>query len=130
MKRVFGLIAVTGIVAIGAPAVSAQSYEYIVSNDQLDVTGRVIPVQSVIINNEGAIIQILSNTTEDVEPRVYLNQINPDSRVDLTDKVRDEYRKLVPAGSAKVGTLYDISSQPRPVEEVLNSRISSILPNF
>jgi hypothetical protein len=76
------------------------------NNNQLQVTARVRSAHHVIIDSEGNVIEILSNTTEDVIPKVYLEKISSETEQPLTDEIMQHYRKLVPLGKSKIGVLY------------------------
>ncbi|MGH9856501.1 MAG: hypothetical protein ACRD4B_01535, partial [Acidobacteriota bacterium] len=81
----------------------AQSPTY---NNQIQVTGIVLPAQHIIIDRQGNIIEILSNTGKDVTPKVYLNNISKESIRELTPEIYERYQELVPKGHSHVGTLY------------------------
>jgi hypothetical protein len=73
---------------------------------QLHTSGRVLPGHSVIIDNKGTIVEILSNTTEDVVPKIYVRVISAQTETALTPTLYDTYRSLVPRGKSRVGVLY------------------------
>lgn len=74
---------------------------------ELHVTAKVAPKRRIVIDASGRITQIISNTTEDVLPDVFLYDIAPRNRQELTDRLYEEYRSHVPEGTAKYGILYD-----------------------
>jgi sugar (pentulose or hexulose) kinase len=92
-----------------APAEAAFNPE-----NKLYVYGRVLPTHYVVINAQGNILQIISNTTEDVTPRVYIERITKETEVPLTDEINQAYQKEVPKGSSKVGILYENKPQSEP----------------
>lgn len=76
------------------------------NKQQLHTTARVLPAQHIVVNEQGAIVEILSNTTEDVLPKVYLNRISKNTEQPLTPAIHEQYRLLVPKGASRVGVLY------------------------
>lgn len=75
-------------------------------NTHLKVSGIVLPAQQVVVDEQGTIIEISSNTTHDVMPEVYLNKIAKENARDMTPEIYQQYRRLVPPGHSHVGTLY------------------------
>jgi hypothetical protein len=73
---------------------------------QLTTTARVLPAQYIVIDELGTIVEILSNTTEDVTPRVYQKSVAKDNERPLTPELYQQYRFHVPVGSSRVGVLY------------------------
>ncbi|MDB5181493.1 MAG: hypothetical protein JWP13_256 [Candidatus Saccharibacteria bacterium] len=73
---------------------------------ELHVTATVPDHRDIIINTEGEIIEITSNTPRDVMPSVYLSTSTPANKAELTQKLYEEYRQHVPIGTAKYGVLY------------------------
>lgn len=76
---------------------------------QLHTSGRVVASQSIVVDGQGIVTQIFSNSTEEVIPKVYLLTISPQSRLELTPEILAQYRKHVPLGKARVGVLYQKS---------------------
>ncbi len=87
------------------------------------MNGRVLPTHFVIINEDGDILQIISNTTEDVKPRIFVDKIAADTEVPLTDDVYVFYQYYVPPGTSKVGVLYKSNPPLISTVSILN-RIS------
>lgn len=69
--------------------------------------------RDIILDLSGRISKIISNTPEDLTPDVYLLDTIDENQQPLTDSLLQEYRKLVPVGTAKYGVLYDRQTQPR-----------------
>lgn len=76
-------------------------------NTQLQVTGIVLPAQHVIVDEQGKIIKILSNTNKDVVPKFYVSEISKETMFKPTSGQLEKYRQLVPKGTANVGTIYE-----------------------
>jgi hypothetical protein len=94
--------------AIQAPQVSAQerTFEYIVYNDTIYVNGRILPKHTVIVDSNNRIKEVASNTTENVVPVIYREQVAPDTQVALSNEIYAQYKSVVPQGSSKAGILY------------------------
>jgi hypothetical protein len=73
---------------------------------ELHVSARIPAHRDIILDVSGRIIQISSNTSEDVTPQVYLLEGTPKNRRPLTAELYKEYRRSVPEGTAKYGVLY------------------------
>lgn len=86
---------------------AASAAQVSVNGGQLEVQARVLPQHTVVIDEQGVITQIFSNTTEDIAtPRVYRVSIEASNEQPLTLAVYDEYRRLVPPGASRIGQLY------------------------
>lgn len=77
------------------------------STRELKVTAVVPGHGDIVINTRGDILEITSNTLEDVPPQVYLNKNTPRNKKELTAELYKEYRKKVPEGTAEYGKLYE-----------------------
>ena len=73
---------------------------------ELRVTAKVPHHRDIIVDKNGIIVEISSNTKEDVRPTVYLERMEPKNKKPLTDKLYRQYRKYVPEGTAAYGVLY------------------------
>ncbi len=76
------------------------------ASQQITVTGRVPPMINIIVDQSGQIIEITSNTTDDVTPNVYLLSLTAGNQRALTTPLYKEYRAHVPAGTRQYGILY------------------------
>ena len=87
--------------------------------NKIYVYGVVLPKHHVIIDENGQIQEIISNTSEDVTPDIYVGKIAKESQVVLTPEVLAQYNQLVAKGSSHVGTLYkrQIAPPPAPASE-------------
>lgn len=74
---------------------------------ELKVTARVLTVRHIILNQQGDIIRITSNTLEDIVPTAYISNDASSNRIPLSDSVYSEYRVYVPIGTAQYGVLYE-----------------------
>lgn len=118
---VFGM----SIMLISAPVASAEPFN---PENKLHFYGKVLAAHHVVVNSEGKIQQIVSNTNEDVEPRVYLDRISEETQIDASESVNHEYRQLVPYGSSRVGVLYEYKAESKPLS-VMTPRYN-FLTNF
>ncbi len=80
---------------------------------EIHVTAIVAHTRTVIVDETNRIIEIASNTEEDVKPTIYMTKPSKENKRELTDDLYKQYRRLIPEGTAKVGILY------RPVQTVL-----------
>src|SRR5689334_4660334 len=74
---------------------------------ELHVKAEVLEHRDIILDNRGQILRIISNTLQDVTPVVYVSDTIPENQRPLTDELYQQYRRLVPEGTAKYGTLYE-----------------------
>lgn len=107
MKLLGGLLVLVlfGVTLLPRDA-AAKVPEY---NHQLQVTGVVLPAQHIVVDDEGVILQILSNTKKDVTPKVYTGKISKEALTTMTPEIYEQYRQIVPEGRSRVGTLYERS---------------------
>ena len=60
----------------------------------ITITAVVLPARYIIVDSNGIINKILSNTKQNVTPKVYLNSINGKELV-LTNKISNQYTKIL-----------------------------------
>jgi hypothetical protein len=129
MKHLGGLLFLAIVLASAlAPVHPATAQTVTTHNNQLKVTGIVLPAHHVIVNDHGNIIEILSNTDKDVLPKVYANTIKSENARELTSDIYEQYRRLVPEGQSRMGTLYKYTPGAYtfvPLETSLEPRITS-----
>jgi hypothetical protein len=89
---------------------------------ELHVKARVLGHRDIVLDLGGNISKIISNTPDDVTPDVYSLDTVAENQQPLTDELMREYRRLVPAGTAKYGILYD-----RQAAAARTTAISSIV---
>ena len=106
--RVLGIISALLFMQLLVPQTVVDA-EAVPPKQQLHTSGRVVASQSIIVDDQGTIIQILSNTTEDVVPKVYLLTIGSSTQQPMTADIFAQYRKHVPEGKSRVGVLYQKS---------------------
>lgn len=103
MRRFIGLI-IALLIPLGLSAPVFAETESI--GIQITVTAVVPSHRDIIIDKNGNILEIDSNTKEDVMPDVYLNKATPENKQPLTPDLYNEYRSHVPAGTDTYGVLY------------------------
>lgn len=101
MKAVGVLLAFLGVLFLWTAPVSAQTS----ASGKITVRGVIAPARYVILDDNGEIKQILSNTTESVQPTVYLNSLSQENQKPLNSEVLSEYNQLLPK-NAGIGELY------------------------
>jgi hypothetical protein len=90
---------------------TAAAQQLSVGGGQLKVEARVLPTHTILVDGEGAIVWVASNTEgNDATLRVYRNQIAAGTEQPLTGEIMDSYRQLIAAGSSRIGILYDRAS--------------------
>ena len=104
VAAIVGIFSLSFAVTLGPENVSAQ--QQFNPKNEIQVTGRVLPMHSVVVDSNGIVLEILSNTYEDVLPRVFVDRISLETEIPLNDAVKTQYNALVPQGSSKVGSLY------------------------
>ncbi len=58
------------------------------------ITAVIAPVRDILVNNQGVIQQIVSNTSEDVSPKVYQSSFHA-SQTTLSPDVNKQYQKIM-----------------------------------
>src|SRR4051794_30785062 len=91
---------------------SSASAETLSISHKIKITAVVLPATYILTNSSGQILEIGSNTTQDVAPQVYVNRIDSSNMKPLEPNVYKEFRKLVPSGQVHPGVLY---KRPNPV---------------
>lgn len=107
MRRLIGLTALLFLPVSHAGTVSAAQVSV---TQELHVTAVVPMHRDIVLDRNGTITRITSNTTEDVLPTVYRSSIDPANQIELSDRLYQQYRKHVPEGTAKYGILYEDTS--------------------
>jgi hypothetical protein len=110
MKQVAGFLVLVSVFVFSLAGQA--SAETVSISQQIIVQAKVLPAQYIIINSSNKITQIDSNTDQDITPKVYLGKVAAGNERQLTDEIYQEYRKLVPAGKMRVGTLYKQKKVP------------------
>lgn len=99
-------IMLLSVTSIPAASVSAASVPTEAITQKLYVTALVPHHRDIIIDYRGDIIEIVSNTTKDVTPDVYLMEVADANKRPLTAELLHQYRSHVPEGSGNAGVLY------------------------
>jgi hypothetical protein len=73
---------------------------------EIHVTAVVPSHRDIVLDYRGNISQIFSNTKDDVTPDAYRGSVSPGNKRPLSPELYAQYRKLVPVGTARYGTLY------------------------
>lgn len=115
-----------------APSASAAT---LTASGEIRITAVVAPVHYIIVNEDGDIIDITSNTDEDAAPKVYRDKVAAGNEVQLTRAIYQDYRAIVPAGKSRIGKLYAKVPASEPVslwQNYLKSSAGgfSLLRNF
>lgn len=76
------------------------------ASGKIYITAIVAPKRTIIVNETGKIVEIASNTEQDVVPVVYIGKPTVESKRTLSVDLYRQYRTLVPEGIDTVGILY------------------------
>ncbi len=60
----------------------------------ITITARVAPARSIVVNDQGVMTKIYSNTPEAVTPKVYLNSV-PGKAMPLTPQLMQQYQTII-----------------------------------
>lgn len=86
---------------------------------EIQVSAVVPDRRDVVVDLTGNIVRITSNTPSDVLPSVYLLENAPENAVPLTPELYEQYRRLVPEGTAKYGVLYERTARLASAPDLL-----------
>jgi hypothetical protein len=95
---------VLALVCVGACAPAASAFT-VSAEQKIIIRARVLPSQYVIINDQGRIIEIGSNTDQSVTPRVFMARVTAGSERPLSGAIYAQYKELLPA-KIRPGILY------------------------
>ncbi len=95
------------------------------SGQEIVVQAQILPARYIIIDKQNNIIEIGSNTKEDVLPQVYLGSIGSNSGVPLTRDIYNQYRGILPAGKSHAGVLY-AREAGQPVKDVRHIKLLNL----
>ena len=85
---------------------SVASAETISAERRIVVQAEVMPAQYILVDQQGKVLEIGSNTNQDVVPQVFLNHPTAGNERPLTPEIYAQYRSFVPAGKSHPGILY------------------------
>ncbi|HSX36638.1 MAG TPA: hypothetical protein VLG13_00750 [Patescibacteria group bacterium] len=93
MKRLFwGLVLLFVVAPLGAGQAHADSMSVSV---EIHITGIVPPMRNIVVDAKGNIIEITSNTPENVTPKVYVGSLQNGNEVPLTTAIQKDYEQKV-----------------------------------
>jgi hypothetical protein len=110
MRVLRGILVVFSVMAMAVMFSSPASAETQSSSQQLHVHAKVRSHQTIVIDDSNVILEVSSNTNEEVTPRVYRNRIQSANEVPLTAAIYSNYRQLIPKGAVRQGILYKYSA--------------------
>lgn len=119
--RVGGFLLAAFIVgATGLSGGRAASAYTLSASGKVHLIGKVAPAHYIIVDGDGTILQVISNTDEDTVPLVYKDKLIANNQMPLTPAIYDQYRKIVPAGTSHPGVLYKLA-KPQPAPTSIHS---------
>ncbi|HSX36526.1 MAG TPA: hypothetical protein VLG13_00155, partial [Patescibacteria group bacterium] len=93
MRRLFwGLVLLFVVAPLGAGQASADSMSVSV---EIHITGIVPAMRNIVVDARGNIIEITSNTPDNVTPKVYLGSLQNGNEVPLTTAIQKDYEQKV-----------------------------------
>lgn len=123
MKRVGALLVSIMLVGVAiAPSASAETLQ--VNGGKLQVSAQVNPVHSIVVDHNGVIQQIASNTNGTASLKVFLNDYNQESQ--LSPEIQTQYDRILPNGTAFIGVVYDRDSVPPLLAPTKSSNANGI----
>ncbi len=101
-----------GVSVVWTLPVSAQTSASV----NIEVRGVIAPARSIVVDEQGSITQILSNTNENVSPVVYRLKIDSANQLPLTSDLARQYNQVLSrAGSKLIGVLYQRPANSAPL---------------
>lgn len=119
LAKVFLIVALLGVSI--APATAAA--ENVSVTQVITVTAVVAPMRSIVVNDQGQMIKIYSNTDQDITPKVYLNTA-PGPQKTLTPELQAQYAKIISTKKNLIGVEIPVSP---PKTTQLPSKLQAIL---
>ena len=89
---------------------------------QFTVHAAIAPARSIIVNDDGKMTKIYSNTTQDVVPDVYVGDIDG-KPLPLTPELQSQYATSIAAADTKIGLIavkpiVSLIERPQPSEQL------------
>lgn len=128
MRKVYGSLIVSVLAFCLVVPISSVSAKTISITQTITITATVAPARSIVINDKGEMIKIYSNTTENVTPRVYLNDVPGEARP-LTPGLLKQYKQVMSQQKNVVGVAIPVEppvADGDSVRSVLMKTISSL----
>lgn len=91
---------------------ASASAQTITRTQKVVLNAVVLPAQYIIINDQGQITEVDSNSSIQALPQVYLGSIKPANARPLTPQLYLAYQNLVPKTSLAAGILYKFGVTP------------------
>lgn len=106
MRVFWGTAGLCSLLILGNTAVATPA-EAISITRRITVRATVAETIYIVTDARGGITQIVSNTPRDITPVVYVGRVKQGNGRSLTPKIYSAYRSIVPAGSNRMGVLYE-----------------------
>lgn len=91
MRRSLGSVIFACMVALSMLSISSPAFADSASGSSVIIMATIAPVREIVVDDRGVVIEILSNTNEDVTPKVYRNK--PDTvPVALSSAIYSSYK--------------------------------------
>lgn len=128
MKRWKYLGAILTVASVPMVWASSSSAQMVVSKPII-ITARVLPTHTIILDSQGNIAQIISNTT-DKKPKlikVYGQRVAKEAERPLTPELYAAYRQDIAKVKRRVGTLYTQTISTAALTNLKNAPLSPYL---
>lgn len=106
MKLLGVLVLVFSASFVSSPFASAD----VTYSQKIEVHAVIAPARYIILNQQGQISQILSNTKQPVQPTVYKEAIKTENLTYLTADIESQYVTLLNGNINSIGVLYKTPS--------------------
>jgi hypothetical protein len=119
MRRVvYFLEAFCSLCLVAGFSAATASADTLSVSQTITVTAVVAPARSIIVDQSGQILTILSNTEDPVMPNVYMGTIHG-SQQSLTPALQKQYTAILAAHKgSQIGTIY--AFQPKPITSIVS----------
>jgi hypothetical protein len=124
IRRIVTSVSLLAALAMPVLPAGTVAADTISSVQELHVSAKVLPMRHIIVDPTGQIIEITSNTSQDVTPQVFESSDKPENQRPLSDEIYQSYQRYTSAGNSKPGILY------QRVQEVTAARKVTKDPAF
>lgn len=125
-KNLGATLFIFAFVAMWSVPVSAQT---ITVSQTITITARVAPTRSIVVNEQGVMTKIYSNTSDNVAPKVYLYDV-PGKELPLTSALLQQYNEVIKQQKHVIGVEIPVnppSAHNDSVQRLLFGSVSTIL---
>lgn len=126
MRLIFGSVFLFCAVVVSLLLPHAASAQTISITQTITITATVAPARSIVINDQGQITKIYSNTAENVTPNVYVNEAPTGQRLPLTADLRSQYEQIISKQKNLAGVAIPVAPPVADNDNVRNFLMKNI----